>query len=232
MAPTGTILIVDDEQDIITLMQIYLLNEGYRLLTASNGLEAIELLSLHPVDVVILDVMMPHLDGIETCIQIRKNSDVPVIMLSAKSQDIDKIRGLSIGADDYVTKPFNPLELVARIKSQIRRYNRYRNDRSRDDGQFEIDDLVVNVSTHKVSVDGQEVKLTPREFAILHMLAVNRDLVMSIERIYEEVWQEPYVDSKNTVMVHIRKLREKIERDPQRPRYIKTIWGIGYKLES
>ncbi|REE88917.1 DNA-binding response OmpR family regulator [Paenibacillus taihuensis] len=232
MSAKETILIVDDEKEILKLMEIYLKNEGYELLKASDGLEALELLGNNEVDLIILDVMMPRLDGIEACMRIREERDMPIIMLSAKSQDIDKIAGLSIGADDYVTKPFNPLELMARVKSQLRRYNRFnkRTDVSKD--EIVIEDLVINVATHTVTVEQKEVKLTPREFAILHLLAVNKDIVLSMDKIYEEVWKEPYMESKNTVMVHIRKLREKIERDPRSPRYIKTVWGIGYKMES
>ncbi|MCC3375859.1 response regulator transcription factor [Cohnella sp. REN36] len=232
MSARETILLVDDEREIVKLMEIYFKNEGYRLLQASDGMEALELLQSHDVDLIILDVMMPRMDGIEACMRIREARDMPIIMLSAKSQDIDKIAGLSIGADDYVTKPFNPLELMARVKSQLRRYKKfsYRPAESRD--EIQIDDLVINFATHTVTVDQQEVKLTPREFAILKLLAVNRGIVLSMDKIYEEVWNEPFMESKNTVMVHIRKIREKIERDPQHPRYIKTVWGIGYKMEA
>lgn len=232
MPATEKILIVDDEKEIVKLMEIYLKNEGYELLKASDGLEALEILQNKEVDLVILDVMMPRLDGIEACMRIREDRDTPIIMLSAKSQDIDKIAGLSIGADDYVTKPFNPLELMARVKSQLRRYNRFSKRTVAGTDEIVIDDLAINVATHTVSVDQKEVKLTPREFAILHLLAVNRDIVLSMDKIYEVVWKEQYMESKNTVMVHIRKLREKIERDPRNPRYIKTVWGIGYKMES
>ncbi|RCX14030.1 DNA-binding response OmpR family regulator [Fontibacillus phaseoli] len=227
-----TILLVDDEKEIIKLMEIYMQNEGYRLLTASDGLEALERLRSDSVDLIILDVMMPRLDGIEACMRIREERDTPIIMLSAKSQDMDKIAGLSIGADDYVSKPFNPLELIARVKSQLRRYNRFaRQVVPPNLNEITIDDLIINTAMHKVTVDQREVKLTPREFEVLHMLALNCGIVLSMDRIYEEVWKEPYMESKNTVMVHIRRLREKIERDPQHPRFIKTIWGIGYKME-
>lgn len=231
MAVRGTILLVDDEKEIIKLMEIYFVNEGYTLLKASDGLEALDLLERHPVDLIIMDVMMPRMDGIEACMRIRETRELPIILLSAKSQDIDKIAGLSIGADDYVTKPFNPLELVARVKSQLRRYKQFGRPDVRDESQLEIDDLVINTATHKVTADGEEVKLTPREFAILRLLAVNRGIVLSMDKIYQEVWNEPFMESKNTVMVHIRKLREKIEKDPQNPRYIKTVWGIGYKID-
>ncbi|WP_346779453.1 response regulator transcription factor [Paenibacillus brevis] len=227
-----TILLVDDEKEIVRLMEIYLRNEGYNLLTASDGLEALELLELHPVHLIILDVMMPKLDGLEACMRIREERDTPIIMLSAKSEDMDKISGLSIGADDYVTKPFNPLELLARVKSQLRRYNRYiNNTQAPAPDEIVIDDLVIYTAMHRVTVDQREIKLTPREFEVLKLLALHRGIVLSMDKIYEEVWKEPYIESKNTVMVHIRRLREKIELNPQNPRYIKTVWGIGYKIE-
>ncbi|WP_442954796.1 response regulator transcription factor [Paenibacillus sp. SYP-B4298] len=214
-------------------MEIYFNNEGYKLLKASDGLEALELLERHQVDLIILDVMMPRMDGLEACMKIREQQNMPIIMLSAKSQDIDKIAGLSIGADDYVSKPFNPLVLMARVKSQLRRYKRLNTPAAVDDQSvIEIDDLVIHIANHTVTVDQEPVKLTPREFAILKLLATNLDKVLSMDRIYQEVWNEPFMESKNTVMVHIRKLREKIEKQPQSPRYIKTVWGIGYKMES
>ncbi|MGZ9583577.1 response regulator transcription factor [Paenibacillus marinisediminis] len=227
-----TILLVDDEKEIVELIEIYLKNEGYQLLRAANGLEALKQLQAHSVDLIILDVMMPEMDGIQACMKIREQNNIPIIMLSAKSQDIDKIAGLSIGADDYVTKPFNPLVLVARVKSHLRRYMQFNSAAPLKENEVQIDDLIINFSTHKVMVDEKEVKLTPREFAILKLLAENKGIVLSMDRIYEEVWNEPFMESKNTVMVHIRKLREKIERDSQNPRFIKTVWGIGYKLES
>ncbi|MCV4234731.1 response regulator transcription factor [Virgibacillus sp. LDC1] len=226
-----TILMVDDETEILKLMEIYVRNEGYTLLTASHGLEALEILKKHKVDLIILDVMMPKMDGIEACMRIREENNTPIIMLSAKSQEIDKIAGLSIGADDYVTKPFSPLELIARIKSQLRRYKQLNSSSVRDENEIQIDELIMNVASHRVTVAGVEIKLTPREFDLLHMLAINRGLVLSMDKIYTEVWNEPFMESKNTVMVHIRKLREKIEKDPQQPEYIKTVWGIGYKIE-
>nr|WP_188890170.1 response regulator transcription factor [Paenibacillus radicis (ex Gao et al. 2016)] len=227
-----TILLVDDEQEIIKLMELYLTNEGYRLLKASDGLEALEQLRHNHIDLIILDVMMPRMDGLEACMKIREEHHIPIIMLSAKSQDIDKIAGLSIGADDYVAKPFSPLVLVARVKSQLRRYKRFKGAEAKNADEIIIDDLVINTAMHTVFVDQQEVKLTPREFAILHLLAINRGIVLSMDRIYEAVWNEPFMESKNTVMVHIRKLREKIEKNAQTPKFIKTVWGIGYKMES
>lgn len=228
-----SILLVDDEKEIIELMEIYLKNEGYILYKASNGLEALHILQIHDIDLIILDIMMPEMDGIEACMKIREQKNTPIIMLSAKSQDIDKIAGLSIGADDYVTKPFNPLVLVARVKSQLRRYKQLNpQEPNNSDHEIVIDELVINTATHTVTVDDQEVKLTPREFAILEMLAVNQGIVLSMDKIYQQVWNEPFMDSKNTVMVHIRKIREKIEKDKQNPRFIKTVWGIGYKMKS
>ncbi|MCE5170594.1 response regulator transcription factor [Paenibacillus profundus] len=226
-----TILLVDDENEMVELIEIYLKNEGYELLKASSGLAALELLQRHPIDLIILDVMMPQMDGFQTCKKIREKNTTPIIMLSSKSRDIDKIAGLSIGADDYVTKPFNPLVLMARVKSQLRRYNQFNPIRLPNVNEIQIDGLAINIATHTVTVDGTPVKLTPREFAILKLLAKNHGIVMSMEKIYQEVWNEPFMESKNTVMVHIRKLREKIEEDGQNPKYIKTVWGIGYKLE-
>ncbi|WP_409342133.1 response regulator transcription factor [Paenibacillus sp. MBLB4367] len=227
----GTILLVDDEKEIIDLLEIYLKNEGYTLLKASNGAEALELLTKHDVDLIILDVMMPQMDGIQACMKIREEKQMPIIMLSAKTQEIDKITGLSIGADDYVTKPFSPLEMIARVKSQLRRYRQLNVSRTKNDNEIVIDELVINVATHKVSVDQNEVRLTPREFAILEVLARNRGIVLSMEQIYEEVWNDPFLESNNTLMVHIRKIREKIEKDPSSPQIIKTVWGIGYVIE-
>lgn len=232
MSSGATILLVDDEKEIIKLMEIYFRNEGYRLLNASDGLEVLAILESERVDLIILDVMMPRMDGIEACIKIRETHDMPIIFLSAKSQDIDKIAGLSIGGDDYVTKPFNPLELMARVKSHLRRYERFKKHHHGGASVIEIDELVINAATHTVTVEGQDVRLTPREFAILQLLAVNRGTVLSMDVIYQKVWNEPFMESKNTVMVHIRKLREKIEKNPQKPDYIKTVWGIGYKIDS
>ncbi|UVI30781.1 response regulator transcription factor [Paenibacillus spongiae] len=228
-----TILLVDDEPEIIQLMKIYLLNEGYTLHTASSGVEALSILDKEAVDLIVMDIMMPEMDGFDACMKIRECNQMPIIFLSAKGQEVDKIKGLSIGADDYVTKPFSPLELVARIKSHLRRYHKYApSDRTQGEDIVEIDDLVINVSTHEVTVDERPVKLTPREFAILLLLARNQGIVMSMEHIYEKIWKDTFMDSNNTVMVHIRKIREKIEMDPRKPRYIKTVWGVGYKIDK
>ncbi|MNI31806.1 Transcriptional regulatory protein WalR [compost metagenome] len=227
-----TLLIVDDEKEIIDMLDIYLKNEGYRTLRAYNGLEALEILQKNQVDLIILDIMMPRMDGIQACLQIREQKNMPIIMLSAKSQDMDKIIGLSTGADDYMTKPFNPLELIARVKSQLRRYTRLNVPSRHKEDEIEIDDLLISISTHEVKVDGRDVRLTPREFAILELLARNKGIVFSIEKIYEAVWKEAFFESDNTVMVHIRKIREKIEIQPRKPKYIKTVWGVGYKIEA
>lgn len=228
-----TILVVDDEKEIRELIEIYLKNEGYDIIKATNGLDALDILHNQKVDLIILDIMMPKLDGIKACIKIREQKNMPIIMLSAKSEDMDKILGLSSGADDYVTKPFNPLELVARVKSQLRRYTKL-NDYSTNNNneEIEVDDLVINTSTHQVKIDGKDIKLTPREFDILLLLSRNRGIVFSIEKIYESVWKEPFLQSDNTVMVHIRNIREKVEANPRKPRYIKTVWGVGYKVEK
>jgi two-component system response regulator VanR len=227
-----TILVVDDEEAIRDLIAIYLKNEGYRVLKAADGVEALELLQREEIHLMILDVMMPRMDGIQACLKIREDKNLPIIMLSAKSQDMDKIYGLSTGADDYMTKPFNPLELVARVKSQLRRYLRLNQGYVPKEDEIEIGDLVINTSTREVKVNGRDIKLTPTEFAILELLARNRGVVFSAEHIYERVWKEPFYQADNTVMVHIRKLREKIEEDTRRPKYIKTVWGVGYKIEN
>lgn len=225
----ATLLLVDDEEEIIKLMQIYLKNEGYRLLTAHDGIEALEIVTKEPIDLMVLDIMMPRMDGLEACIKIRETQKFPIIMLSAKGQELDKINGLSVGADDYVTKPFSPLELLARIKSQLRRIRNYM-PKSQD--EIVIDGLLINSSTHEVSIDGQPVKLTPREFAILELLARNAGQVLSMEQIYCKIWREPFLEGNNTLMVHIRKIREKIEANPRKPIYLTTVWGVGYKIEK
>jgi len=227
-----TILLVDDEKEILDLLEIYLTNDGYAIMKAYNGWEALDILQKHEIDLVILDIMMPKMDGIQACLKIREQKNMPIIMLSAKSQDMDKIMGLSTGADDYVTKPFNPLELLARVKSQLRRYTRLNIPVIKKDNEIEVEDLLINTATHEVKIEGRDVKLTPREFAILELLARNRGMVFSIERIYESVWGEAFFESDNTVMVHIRKIREKIEENPRQPKYIKTVWGVGYKIEA
>ncbi|HWI47308.1 MAG TPA: response regulator transcription factor [Rummeliibacillus sp.] len=227
-----TILIVDDEKEIRNLIAIYLKNEGYEVLEASDGEEGLSLLKKHKVHLIILDIMMPNVDGIEMCMKVREIAEMPIIMLSAKSQDMDKIVGLTLGADDYVTKPFNPLELIARIKSQLRRYIKMNRLDMMNENEIEIGDMRINTATHEVIVNNEKVKLTPREFSILELLARNQGMVMSAEQIYEKVWKEEAIQYENTVMVHIRKIRERIETNPRNPQYIKTVWGVGYKIEK
>ncbi|WP_143318325.1 response regulator transcription factor [Clostridium sp. HBUAS56017] len=232
------ILIVDDEKEIRDLVEIYLKSEGYETIKCGDGEEALEILSCEKdIDLVVLDIMMPKLNGIETCLKIREEREMPIIMLSAKSEDVDKILGLNMGADDYLTKPFNPLELVARVKSQLRRFYRLNpsvNSKIEEDTKnlIQIEDLEVNLETHEAFIDKNEVKLTPTEFDILVLLAKNRGKVFSISNIYESVWNQEFMESDNTVMVHIRKIREKIEENPRKPRFIKTVWGVGYKIDK
>ena len=232
----ATILIVDDEKEIRDLVDIYLKGDGYNTIQACDGVEAINLLEENDVDLIILDVMMPNLNGIEACLKIREMREMPIIMLSAKSEDIDKILGLNMGADDYLTKPFNPLELVARVKSQLRRFHKFSKKidtaSEENNNEIQIDDLVVNLETHEVILGDNLLKLTPIEFDILALLAQSRGKVFSIENIYESVWKQEFMTSDNTVMVHIRKIREKIEQEPRNPRFIKTVWGVGYKIEK
>ncbi|MPM24260.1 Alkaline phosphatase synthesis transcriptional regulatory protein PhoP [bioreactor metagenome] len=231
------ILIVDDEKEIRDLIDIYLKGEGYETIKAENGEEALNMLSNNDVDLIILDIMMPKVNGIEACLKIREEREMPIIMLSAKSEDMDKILGLNTGADDYLTKPFNPLELVARVKSQLRRYKRFNKTivkeelEVREDNILYIDEISINLETHEVFKEGEEIKLTPTEFDILVLLGENRGKVFSIENIYNSVWKQDFMQSDNTVMVHIRKVREKIEDDPRRPKFIKTVWGVGYKID-
>ena len=223
------ILIVDDEKDIRDLIEIYLRNEGYTVLKASTGLEAIQMVEKEKVDLIILDIMMPVVNGIDACIKIREQHNTPIIMLSAKVEDIDKILGLSVGADDYLAKPFNPLELIARVKAQLRRYTKL-NKAVTSHKILEEGHLKMNLETGKVYKDQQEIFLTPTEFSMLKLLWVNKGVVFKIETIYERVWEQEYFDNNNTVMVHIRKLREKIEENPRIPEYIFTVWGVGYKF--
>ncbi|HDX9630207.1 TPA: response regulator transcription factor [Bacillus cereus] len=224
------ILIVDDDKEIRNLISVYLENEGLKTQKAEDAIEALELLEEKRFDLIILDVMMPNMDGIEACMKIREERNMPIIMLSAKSEDIDKIQGLATGADDYLSKPFNPLELIARVKSQLRRFKKYNTNADNDKRILEIGDLTVNTDTRQVWIRGTEVRLTPKEFDILELLARNKGIVLSVAKIYEAVWKEVFYKSDNTVMVHITKIRDKIEEDSKHPIYIKTIWGIGYKI--
>lgn len=228
----NTVLVVDDEKDIRDVIEIYLMNEGINVITACDGIEAIEKLKTNKVDLIVLDVMMPNLDGIRTCLKIREEKKLPIIMLSAKIEDSDKILGLNVGADDYVTKPFNPLELTARVKSQLRRYFHFNDEKNQNEDEIIIDGLTLNRASREVFVDGNFVRLTPLEFSILEVLALNRNRVLSTEQIYEQVWNEAFNNADNTVAVHIRNIREKIEINPREPKYIKVVWGVGYKIEK
>jgi len=226
-----TVLVVDDEKEIRDAIEIYLKNEGYTVLKAKDGIEAIEMLNQHEVHLIILDIMMPRLDGIAATCKIREEKNIPIIILSAKSENTDKIFGLHIGADDYVTKPFEPLELLARVKSQLRRYMTLGNYEG-SEKVIEVNGLALNEAAKEVTLHGEAVKLTPIEYRILELLMKNAGRVFSIQEIYERVWKEPGYNAENTVAVHIRKIREKIEIDPKHPKYLKVVWGIGYKIEK
>jgi DNA-binding response OmpR family regulator len=225
------ILVCDDDKEILEAITIYLQNEGYTVLKATNGLEALQIIEENNIHLVIMDIMMPKLDGMRATLKIREGNNIPVIMLSAKSEDTDKIIGLNMGADDYITKPFNPLELIARVKSQLRRYTTLGSLETKVNvfrtGGLEIDD-----ESKCVTVDGEEVKLTPVQYKILKLLTANAGRVFSIDEIYEKVWNEYAISPENTVAVHIRKIREKIEINPREPKYLKVVWGIGYKVEK
>ena len=227
------ILVCDDDKDIVEAIDIYLTQEGYEVLKAYDGDEAIKVLKSNEVDLLIMDVMMPRLDGIRATLKIRENMSLPIIILSAKSEDADKILGLNIGADDYMTKPFNPLELVARVKSQLRRYTQLGNTaRSDNQSEFRTGGLAIRDDLKEVTVDGEKVKLTPIEYNILLLLVKNQGKVFSINQIYENIWNEEAIGADNTVAVHIRHIREKIEINPKEPRYLKVVWGVGYKVEK
>lgn len=227
------ILVCDDDKDIVEAIDIYLTQEGYEVLKAYDGDEAIKVLKRNEVDLLIMDVMMPRLDGIRATLKIRENMSLPIIILSAKSEDADKILGLNIGADDYITKPFNPLELVARVKSQLRRYTQLGSTaRSDNQSEFRTGGLVIRDDLKEVTVDGEKVKLTPIEYNILLLLVKNQGKVFSINQIYENIWNEEAIEADNTVAVHIRHIREKIEINPKEPRYLKVVWGVGYKVEK
>ncbi len=226
-----TILVCDDDKEIVDAIEIYLLQEGYKVEKAYDGEQALEILHNKKIDLMVIDVMMPKLDGIRATFQVRKTSSIPIIILSAKTEDADKILGLNVGADDYVTKPFNPLELVARVKSQLRRYTTLSSS-TQGDTIYEAGGLIINDDLKKVTVDGEEVKLTPIEYNILLLLMKNKGKVYSISQIYEEIWNEEAIGADNTVAVHIRHIREKIEINPKEPRYLKVVWGVGYKIEA
>ncbi|WP_368239359.1 response regulator transcription factor [Clostridium tertium] len=226
------ILVVDDDKEITEAIEIYLINEGYNVLVAYDGVQALKIAREEDIHLIIMDLMMPNLDGTRATIELRKEKEIPIIMLSAKSEDSDKILGLNLGADDYLTKPFNPLELIARVNSQIRRYTRFSsmtNDKNKE--VIAVGGLELNRLNKEVNVNGKEAKLTPLEFKILSLLMSNLGRVFSIEEIYERVWNEgPY--NVDTVTVHIRRIREKIEIDPRNPQYLKVVWGVGYKVDK
>ena len=228
------ILVVDDDKEIVESIEIYLKNEGFNIYKAYNGLEALEILMEEEIHLILMDIMMPKLDGIKATIKIREEKNIPIILVSAKSEDTDKIIGLNIGADDYITKPFNLLELIARVKSNLRRYvtlGNY-NKETIDKDILKSGGLELNTSTKEVKVDGELVKITPIEFKILKLLLANKGRVFSIDEIYEKVWNEESFNVENTVAVHIRRIREKIEINPKEPRYLKVVWGVGYKIEK
>ncbi|MDU4953372.1 MULTISPECIES: response regulator transcription factor [Clostridium] len=228
------ILVVEDEKEIADALEIYLSNQGYKVFKGYDGLEGLEIISKEEIHLAIIDIMMPRMNGITLTMKLREHHDFPVIMLSAKSEEIDKIMGLNIGADDYVTKPFNPMELLARVNSQLRRYSKFLNiisGKKENKSTFTIGGLELNEDTKEVSLDGNLIKVTPIEFKILHLLMRNPGRVFSAEEIYESVWNEQAINT-DTVMVHVRNIREKIEINPKNPKYLKVVWGVGYKIEK
>jgi DNA-binding response OmpR family regulator len=225
------VLVVDDEDEIRDAIEIYLKTENIRVLKAKDGIDALMLLEEEDIHLILMDIMMPRMDGIKATFKIRESKNIPIIMLSAKSEDTDKILGLNVGADDYITKPFNPMELVARVKSQLRRYMNFGNFKV-NSNELSVNGLVLNKETKLVTVDGEEVRLTAIEYRILELLLENKGRVFSIEEIYEKAWKEPCYNADNTVAVHIRRIREKIEINPKEPKYLKVVWGIGYKIEK
>ncbi len=227
------ILVVDDDKDIRNMIKIYLKNENYKVFTAVDGGEAINIVDNNKIDLIILDIMMPKINGTEACMKIREKHKMPIIFLTAKTEDQDKITGLTAGGDDYITKPFNPLELVARVKANIRRVRVFdRIGEEEEENKIKIEDLVIDIDNHQVFVDDKEIHLTKTEFDILRLLGENKGKVFSIEKIYNQVWKDEFFVTDNTVTVHIRKLREKLGDDYKNPKYIKTIWGVGYKVEK
>ena len=226
------ILVCDDEKEIVEAIEIYLMQEGYQVLKAYDGIEALELLKKEKVDLIIMDVIIPRMDGVRATLKIREKLRMPIIILSAKSEDADKVLGLNIGADDYVTKPFSPLELVARVKSQLRRYTTFGSVAQEQPKVYQVGGLIIEDELKRVTVDGEEVQLTPIEYNILLLLTKNKGKVFSIDQIYEQIWNEEAIGADSTVAVHIRHIREKIEINPREPRYIKVVWGLGYKMED
>ncbi|MCJ7836915.1 response regulator transcription factor [Cuneatibacter sp. NSJ-177] len=227
-----TILVCDDDKEIVEAIDIYLTQENYRVLKAYDGIEALDILRKEEVQLLIIDIMMPKLDGIRATLKIREESSIPIIILSAKSEDADKILGLNIGADDYMTKPFSPLELVARVKSQLRRYTKLGTIVENRDSVYRTGGLMIDDEKKEVTVEGEVIRLTPMEYNILLFLVKNAGKVYSIEQIYENIWNEEAIGVDNTVAVHIRHIREKIEINPKDPQYLKVVWGIGYKVEK
>lgn len=226
------ILVCDDDKEIVDAIEIYLQQEGYQIYKAYDGEQALKLLKQVNIQLLIMDIMMPVLDGIHATLKIREFSSIPILFLSAKSEDTDKILGLNVGADDYITKPFNPLELVARVKSNLRRYTQLGSLNAENNALFQVGGLCINDDTKEVTVDGEAVKLTPIEYNILLLLVKNQGKVFSIDQIYENIWNEEAIGADNTVAVHIRHIREKIEINPKEPRYLKVVWGVGYKIEK
>ena len=230
-----TILVVDDEKPIADILQFNLVKEGYKVICAYDGDEALEKVEEIKPDLMLLDIMLPKRDGMEVCREVRKKYDLPIIMLTAKDSEIDKVLGLELGADDYITKPFNPLELIARVKSQLRRYmtlGNYANDSKESEKIIKSSGLEINLESKEVFVEGEPIRVTATEFGILELLLKNKGRVFSIDEIYENVWKEPSYNAENTVAVHIRRIREKIEINPKEPKYLKVVWGIGYKIEK
>ena len=230
-ADAGTILIVEDDKEIRQGIEIFLKGQGYRVFQAADGIEGLKIIEEQDISLAIVDVMMPRMDGITMVIKLREKYDFPVIFLSAKSEEVDKIMGLNMGADDYVTKPFNPLELVARVKAQLRRYKKY-NPSQENVNVIDFKGLIIDNDSHRCTLYDEVLNLTPIEFSILWYLFKNRGRVITSEELFEAVWKEKYFDSNNTVMVHIRRLREKMHEPPRNPKFIKTVWGVGYQIEE
>ena len=231
----NNVLVVDDDKEIVDAIEIYLKNEGINVIKAYDGLEALEVLMENNVQLILMDIMMTNMDGLRTTMKIRQEKNIPIILISAKSEDTDKILGLNMGADDYITKPFNTLELIARVKSQLRRYTvlgNYSGKNEENNSIIRSGGLSLNQDTKEVIVDGEVIKLTATELGILKLLLKNQGKVFSIDEIYENVWNEPSYNAENTVAVHIRRIREKIEINPKEPKYLKVVWGIGYKIEK
>ena len=228
----ASILVVDDDKEIADLVEIHLVSDGYKVFKANSAKEGMKIFESNEIQLMILDIMMPEIDGLTMCEMVRKTSNIPIIMLSAKSTDLDKIVGLSTGADDYMIKPFNPLELMARVKSQLRRFTTFNGTKEKEKEIIVVNNLIIDVENHIVKAYDEEVKLTPIEFKILSLFAGNPGKVFSTDEIFEQVWTEKMYEANNTVMVHIRRLREKIEVNPREAQIIKTVWGVGYKIDG